>query len=626
MKEKIKKIFESLGFIDKAKKDELTNEDWVKIAEAYKTAHGADFYEDMRTAETDAKTAKENAEKAASHDAALALLNENEVKGKTVEEKVETVIDENKKLKAETEPDEPKNEVKADIKPGTLGLGHTASHVFGIDHDLFARSKRYNEITATGRIPEFGATGADADIFEHDFSQFARLASDRYTELKRSGQLALIKADAIGMDYSQLTNAGLGEQFMIRRIDAVISRIMEVPDVTHIFPRRSGIQDRELITNAIFGEFSAAYQEGEVFKGKFKLQPEMGKVEDSMMKTKVGSFKWIERTYLGYLNTNGSDPFKPTMIEWLFVNIGTRLRYEQNERNVLGYYIKPTAGTPGSYLNAGPGVVHTLLQYAETNKLLPFSEEELADYNATNMVEVVEAFFSRVNEVVPSLGVFQLLLNEKHRPWFTASYRKKYGKDLDFSGNTISVPDFSCPILFVPNLGTLKLMILQVPGNIQLLENIPGEMYAIYFERRLEELLAMSVWKEGVSASHVGIAFNSLAELKANNYKLQQIFMNYPAIHLENGATGFDLAKSLIFVTGANAAATTLDAAAILNPTAGLVFKVECGDATATKATKITNGGNFNLTANWTPAVVGAWIKLVYNAETEKFDEVARSA
>jgi hypothetical protein len=626
MKKKLQKILGSLGFIDKAKNKELTSEDWGKIAESYKAEHGTDFYEDMRVAEEDAETAAENQQKANAHDAALALLAENKVKGQTVKEKVETIIDENKKLKSETEADKPKDEVKVEIKPGTLGLGHTASHAFGIDHNLFARSKRHNEIAATGRIPELGATNADATVFEQDFAQFSGYVSNRYTELKRSGQLALVAAGSLNMDYSQLTNAGLGDQFVIRRVDAVISRILEVPDVTHIFPRRSGIQDREMITNAIFGEFSAAYQAGEVFKGEFKLQPEMGKVEDSMMKTKVGSFKWIERTYLGYLNTNGSDPFKPTMIEWLFINIGKQLRNEQNGRNILGYYIKPIAGEPGSYLNAGPGVVHALLQYVEANKLLPFSDTALSDYNSTNMVEVVEAFLSRANDVVPSLVSFELLLNEKHRPWFTSSYRRKYGKDLDFTGNTISVPDFSCPIRFVPNLGTLKLMILQEPGNVQLLENVPGEMYAIYFERRLEELLAMSVWKEGVSASHVGIAFNSKDELKANNFSLQQIFINYPAVYLEDGAVGFDLTKSLIFITGVNTAATTLNAANILKPTAGLVFKVECGDATANKATKITNGGNFNLTADWTPAAVGAWIKLVYDAKTKKFNEVARSA
>ncbi|MDR1198348.1 MAG: hypothetical protein LBK94_04960 [Prevotellaceae bacterium] len=619
MKKKLQKILASLGFIDKAKNRELTQEDWDKIAESYKKEFGADFYEDMRTAETDAKTAEENAQKAQSHDAALNLLND--IKGDDIVRKVETVIDENKTLKTEVEQDKPA-EIKIEIKPGMLAMVHTETHVFGIEHDLYARNKRYNEISATRRIPQSNVSPDDMRVFESDFAEFSKMAANRFNELHENGQIATVKADAVGMDYSQLSNAGLGDQFVIRRIDAIISRILEIPDVTHIFPRRSGIQDRELITNAIFGEFSAAYQEGEVFKGDFKLQPEMGQVQDSMMKTKVGTFKWIERTYLGYLNTNGSDPFKPNMIEWLFMNIGRQLRNEQNRRNILGYYIKPAVGESGSYLNAGDGVVHTLLKYVENNKLLPFGESAFADYNATNMVEVIEAFLSRANEVIPNLAQFELLINDKHRPWFTASYRTKYGKDMDFTGNTLTVPDYPCNIRLVPNLGTLKLLILQIPGNMQLLEFVPGEMYSIYFERRLEDLLAMSVWKEGASASHVGIAFASKAELAANNYQLQQIFMNYPAVQLADGAVGFDLAKSLIFKTATNSAATALNAAQLINPVAGLVFKVECGSLT--NKTTITDGDNFNLTANWTPTAVGNWIKLVYNNATGKFDEVAR--
>jgi hypothetical protein len=620
MKKKLQKILNSLGFVDKAKNKELTQEDWVKIAESYKTEFGADFYEDMRTAENDVKTAEENAEKARHHDMALDLLND--VEGNTIEKKIETVIEENKKMKTETETDDPKT-VVFELKPGIFGLAHTATHVFGIQHDLFSRSKRYNEISATRRITVANVSKDDMDVFESDFAAFSKLAASRFNELHENGQLAAIKADSIGMDYSQLTNAGLGDQFVIRRIDAIISRILNIPDVTHIFPRRSGIQDRELITNAIFGEFSAAYQEGEVFKGDFKLQPEMGQVQDSMMKTKVGSFKWIERTYIGYLNTNGSDPFKPNMIEWLFMNIGIQLRNEQNQRNVLGYYIKPQVNESGSYLNAGDGIIHTLLKYVESNKMLPFNESEFTDYNATNMVEVIEAFLSRANQVIPNLGIFELLINEKHRPWFTASYRTKYGKDMDFSGNTLSVPDYPCSIRLVPNMGTLKLLIMQVPGNMQLLEYVPGEMYGIYFERRLEELLAMSVWKEGASASHVGIQFNSKAELSANNFQMQQIFINYPAVQLAADAVGIDLTKSIIFKTAENTAATKLNAAMFINPTAGLVFKIECGSLT--NKTTIDNAGNFNLTANWTPVAVSDWIKLVYNKSTEKFDEVARS-
>ena len=47
-------------------------------------------------------------------------------------------------------------------------------------------------------------------------------------------------------------------------------------DVTQYFPVRYGIQDHDLIFNAFFEEVSQAYQEGEIYKGGAKLEPEMG--------------------------------------------------------------------------------------------------------------------------------------------------------------------------------------------------------------------------------------------------------------------------------------------------------------------------------------------------------------
>lgn len=618
MKEKITKVLAFLGFETKAKNKELTREDWDRIASSYKEQFGSDFYEDMQAAQTQAEEAAATARRAQAHDAAFALLSE--VPGATIEEKVKTIVDENTMLKADTERDDPA-EIKLEIKPGTFGSAHSVTHIFGIEKAYYDRSKRYNQIPVNGRLLDEAPTPDDSAVFERDFLSFSKIVADRYNELTRSGKIVNGKLD---VDYSQLTHAGLGDQYMIRRVDAIIARIVAIPDVTGFFPRRSGIQDRELITNAIFGEFSAAYQEGEVFKGSFKLQPEIGYVDDSMMKTKIGSFKWIERTFLGYWNTNGSDPFKMNQIEWLYSNIAVALKNEQNMRNILGYYIKPKAGEPGSYLNAGNGVVHTLIRYTEELKLLPISNKELADYNATNMIDVVEEYLRVLSEIMPTLNGYELLLNANHKAMFTASYRKKYGKDLDFTGNTISVPDYSqVNIRFVPNLLNLKLMLLQEPGNLQLLEFISGEMYKVYFERRFEELLAMSTWKEGCSASHAGIQFPSLEELKANNYQYQQIFMNKPAVYLEDKATGIDLSKSIWFVTSDNTAATALDGAKLVKYTPGLVFKIECGGTT--NATKITNGGKFGLTADWTPAKVGDWIKLVYDENSKKFIEVARS-
>ena len=47
--------------------------------------------------------------------------------------------------------------------------------------------------------------------------------------------------------------------------------------------------------------------------------------------------KEIERQYIGYLNTDGSDPIKWSMIEWQLLNIYTALVNEQNERRIFGH-------------------------------------------------------------------------------------------------------------------------------------------------------------------------------------------------------------------------------------------------------------------------------------------------
>ena len=109
-------------------------------------------------------------------------------------------------------------------------------------------------------------------------------------------------------DFSELADAGLGDQYVVLRQDALIARIITLENIYDLYPRRYGVQDRELMTNAFFTEISQAYQEGEVWKGSMELQPEMGYVDDAMAKVQFGSLKDLERKYIGYLNTDGSDP------------------------------------------------------------------------------------------------------------------------------------------------------------------------------------------------------------------------------------------------------------------------------------------------------------------------------
>lgn len=48
------------------------------------------------------------------------------------------------------------------------------------------------------------------------------------------------------------------------------------------------------------------------------------------------------------------------MIEWVMLQISTKLIEEQNRRKILGIYVKPEKGTAGNYMNAGTGVYYTV--------------------------------------------------------------------------------------------------------------------------------------------------------------------------------------------------------------------------------------------------------------------------
>ncbi len=87
-------------------------------------------------------------------------------------------------------------------------------------------------------------------------------------------------------------------------------------------------------------------------------------------------------------------------------------------------------------------------------------------------------------------------------------------------------------------------------------------------------------------------------------------------------ATTADASKNFWFLTSANSKATALSD--IVGAEAGVVYKIEIGSVE--NATTIAKSGKFeNLKSAWNPEKVGAWIKVVYDKETEKFKEVERN-
>ena len=295
-KNKFMQILQSLGFVDKAKKDELSEEDWKQIDAAFKKEHGKSMTELMEDNSNNEELAKERA-------TALSLLNATaeeepatetteveeegeekpEVEDKTsivegikdIQSKLAETQKENKSIKdqmvkmaKQAKPETPMSVVSKKLHVG--GPGHTKTHLFGIENNMFSMESRWNKIAKNPQVAKLAdASKQDAKDFQIQTENYGAALAKRYAFLKDNNLLNAVKENAsFANDLSDLSNAGLGDQYITLRQDALIARILTIPTVYDLFPRRYGVQDRELMTIAYFDELSQAYQAGHVFKGE----------------------------------------------------------------------------------------------------------------------------------------------------------------------------------------------------------------------------------------------------------------------------------------------------------------------------------------------------------------------
>lgn len=523
------------------------------------------------------------------------------------------------------EPSKPARTVgKLNVVPVTGGA-HTKTHVWGIEHDLFAANKPWNVVTATRQPLDVVAAnhGVSADWDDHrdafkaELVAYGKSLSGRMGQLQAENRLHTIKAQDI--DFSGFDNTGWGNEYVVRRQDALIAYIRKNNNISGLFSVRYGVQNKEVLTNAFLTHFSASFQSGRYFKGASVVQPMEAQVFDLMIKHKFENLKQLEKEYIGYLNREGSDPIKFTWIEWMLARILEVAQNEWNERRILGVRIEPTAGTLGHHLHGSDGLFRQLRKYSDDLRLLPFTGYT---YTSSTILTSVENFLAAIYAKLPSIKGLRLHINEKHLPWYKAAFRAAYGTQFDFTGAKLSVMNYEdVELVGVPNMGTKTCMFLTAPGNIELYENVAGEMAKIGTQRDLEELMVFSYWKEGVGAYMVGKKHADAAALAADNYQNQYIFFTDDTIALAAGATTADATKGDWFKTINNAGATAITD--ITSAVDGLVYRIICGGVT--NATTVAKASLFsNLTATWTPTALGDYLEVYWNAATSKFVEVGR--
>lgn len=643
-KEKLMTVLETLGFKQKFEDKTLSQEEFNQIVNSYKEKYKTTLQDDM--ASEQAAQAQANLQQQLNTIQAALDQSKKKCKGQNDDEEdddkkgkdgdngtcqenatmqsilasiqgIDTKIAE---LAAQPAVDTPL--ATAAGKPISInGFGNTAEYLFGVEHELFSMKKRWNQIAANpGMYAAMTAPDEESEgrAFRQAARSYAHSLASRYAYLQQNHMLdiKLLESGEYSTNFANLDNAGLGDQFVIRRQDALIARVLKKRLLTDFFPVRYGIQDRDILFNAFFDEVSQAYQAGEVYKGGMKLENEMGYVDDAMVKLKFGPMKELERIYIGYLNREGSDPIKWSMIEYCLLNQLEQMQVEQNKRRMRGIYVKPEAGVAGSYLNAGTGVLYTLLRYVHDYSIKPHDDADHSyrAYTNATMLTAIQAFVSDVLSTLSEdedLDGRVLYLNSAHKTWYLQNVREKYGKDIDFSGpNSYAnvLPDTDLRIIWLPYLGQLPFMMIQQPGNIQFIENIPGEMMNVKMEEQMEMVRAWAVWKEGTGAAFTGRKFNSKEAMDKNAYEWQQIFTNIWAGSIAANATTADAAKGFWLITGKNTQATALTD--ITGAKEGVAYCIEIGDIG--NATSIAKSGKFaNITKAFSPSKVGDYIMVI---------------
>lgn len=635
--DKLKSVLEVLGLTKKYEEKSLSNEEFMQLCVEYQKKYQSTLKEDLDADERARQQSEETQQMLNSLYAAAINANPNfsqdvdEEQGnatlETVVEAINNMGAEMRKMASRAANDNPA-QVATSSPISINGFGNTPKFLFGVEHPMFDMKQRWNILAANPRqwkaMPE--ADEETGKQFRKEARAYSRSLAQRYAYLHANNLLGDIKALGSGIystNYEGVETAGVGDQFIILRQDALIARVLQVRDLTQFFPVRYGVQDRDLLFNTFFGELSQGYQEGEVYKGGMKIENEMGYVDDAMIKLKFGPMKELERMYIAYLNKEGSDPIKWTMIEYCILHELETAQVEQNKRRMRGIYVKPEAGVAGSYLNAGTGIIYTLLRYVHDYSIKPHDDAAYRSYTSSTMLDAVQEFCS---DVVSSLSEDMdldkhvLYLNKLHQPWWIKNVRTKYGKDIDFKGPEgylNVVPDTNIHIKWLPYLGQMKLMLFDIPGNLQFIEYIPGEMLSIKMEEQMEMVRAWSTWKEGCGAAFTGRKFTTKEDMDANAYDWQQIFMNLPVADIAADAVKVNANDGFWQLTGVNTQATAITD--IENAKAGVAYCIEIGDDTYPSS--IAKSGKFaNLTEAWTPTAVGDYILVILRSDGKFVD------
>ena len=411
------------------------------------------------------------------------------------------------------------------------------------------------------------------------------------------------------LDYSSL-GSDLGEYYRIRKQDRIQSFLQSLPSLSAIFPLESGYQDQAVLVNMFLtDDFSQADSTAlgssfeNVVKGGYKFEPETLTMYDVMFAHEFKQLKELEKSWIGFLNREGSSTMKWSFIEYILVETGKKLKNEQEQRRVRGVRKNPTVNVAGTSLNSSNGLLKFVKNQIAAFKMQPFS---LGEWTPSKIATHVKNGTKLIPEVLRDSGRMVLYMSTDALSDYHTNLETLYGLNQDYKGGIDYVKEYpSVKIVAIPGMAPSKRLIWTVEGNISLFEDKAGEMLNFNMEQQDWRLKVWSNWRESVWAYMVGRKYATLAEMPGD-YSTQMIFCNdydEPSdffVSMDANDTTPSVLNHSSLISVANSVATAITG--IDDCAAEQQVVLKCGNAT--NAVTIAASGNFSLiTGAWTPAV-----------------------
>lgn len=417
------------------------------------------------------------------------------------------------------------------------------------------------------------------------------------------------------------------------------SFLVELPSITSLFPTESGHQDLDTLVNLWLGEFSQAdntqgSEFDKVAKGSYEFGTETLRMYDVMFVHRFQDLKVLEKSWIGYLNREGSNALKLSFIEFLLVETSKQLHNERELRRVNGIRKEPDPNKPGRAMAAADGLYEYLRKRIEGHtdftpnggtsgktvyQIKPF---DLPRITPGNIGEVFYLGTGMIPSVFRDTGKIVLYVPSFMIPWYHKYNETHYGQNRDYVAGINYVKEFpAVKIEAIPNADNHHRIFWTIDGNIHTYDHVAGEMLRFNLEQQDWSLKAWSEWKEGLAATAVGKKFTNPADMDgstqliwANNYDRPDTYF----IDGEPGANPSALLHSSILMPDSSSAYEVTD---IEDAEVGKVITLK---AAADDVVSIKKAEKFSLiTADWKPKK-GDTIRLMKRADG-KFVEISRA-